>query len=160
MESEGVKRSPSHFCSSASPEGLHAQPPVPSCRLQLSPSSFSSRQPSPPRPLSPARASPGLACSLSAALCWCPASYPIVPPPGRADTQAHFRSTPDYPSGSHPHLRVHLTESGGAWDDWRGYPSRHLRATRSGLHIHADVLTRAPGDVGVCGIVDLYQVLP
>lgn len=27
LESEGVKRSPSHFCSSASPEGLHAQPP-------------------------------------------------------------------------------------------------------------------------------------
>ena len=30
LESGGVKRSPSHFCSSASPaEGLHAQPPPP-----------------------------------------------------------------------------------------------------------------------------------
>lgn len=29
LESEGVKRSPSHFCSSASPESLHAHPQPP-----------------------------------------------------------------------------------------------------------------------------------
>lgn len=100
LESEGVKRSPSHFCCSASPEGLHAQPPP---RPDISDSATLPLLHNPPPP-------PSLACAAVSAVAAAISLVlrPPVPsararltsdcPPQRPYSQTRVRSPPDYPT--------------------------------------------------------------
>ena len=106
-EAQGVKRSPSHFCSSASPaEVLHAQPPA-----SLLSSSISISPISPPTSPSPSRLARTTSYTLARAISCARASVIRLSSPHKPDCQTRVRSPSDYPSLSPPSPRPQLSAS-------------------------------------------------